>query len=374
MASTALSALLKKERFSDKELALLLSLEDKTECQALYEEAFKRTTAVLGNNIYMRGLIEVSNVCVYDCRYCGIRKHNETLARFTLSQDEILQAAKKSFEAGYRSVALQSGERTDEKFVDFICEALRGIHALSLSMGMKDGCGMTLSFGEQPIETYERWAKASGNRTALRYLLRLETSNPALFNRIHGAGKRRKKLIERYLALGDLRSAGYQIGTGVMIGIPGQTIEDLVSDLRSFEAIDPDMFGMGPYIESEGGDMVGEGMLERDLLLSRTLNMLSVTRLLFPTCNMAAATALEVLIPNGRVLGVLAGCNVLMPNVTPERARKDYRLYRKKADAEKESVPLSVLEESLKTTERVIRKDRLGSSMHFRRRTNLPRD
>ncbi len=159
-----------------------------------------------------------------------------------------------------------------------------------------------------------------------------------------------------------------------MIGIPGQTIEDLVADLRAFETIDPDMFGMGPYIESEGGDMVGEGMLEKDLLLSRTLNMLSVTRLLFPTCNMAAATALEVLVPNGRVLGVLSGCNVLMPNVTPERARKDYRLYRKKADAEKESVPLSTLEESLKVTGRVIRKDRLGSSMHFRRRTNRPRD
>lgn len=374
MASAALTSLLKKERFSDQELALLLSLEEKAECQALYDEAFQRTTAVLGNNLYMRGLIEVSNVCVYDCRYCGIRKHNTALTRFTLSQEEILQAAKKSFEAGYRSVALQSGERTDEKFVEFISEALRGIHALSVSMGIKEGCGMTLSFGEQPIETYERWAEASGNRTALRYLLRLETSNPTLFNRIHGGGKKRKKLIERYLALNDLRSAGYQIGTGVMIGIPGQSIEDLVADLRAFERIDPDMFGMGPYIESEGGDMVGEGMLERNLLLSRTLNMLSVTRLLFPTCNMAAATALEALIPNGRVLGVMAGCNVLMPNVTPERARKDYRLYRKKAEAEKESVPLSILEESLKTTGRVIRKDRLGSSMHFRRRANLPRD
>lgn len=374
MTSVALSALLKKEQFTDKELALLLALEDKDECQALYAEAFRRTTAILGNNIYMRGLIEVSNICVYDCRYCGIRKHNHAIDRYTLSLDEILLAAKKSFDAGYRSVALQSGERSDEQFVSFISDALKAIYALSLSMGIKGGCGMTLSFGEQSLETYERWAQASGNRHALRYLLRLETSNPDLFNRIHGTGKRRKKLIERYLALSDLRQTGYQVGTGVMIGIPGQTIEDLVEDLRAFERIDPDMFGMGPYIESEGGDMVGEGMLELDLLLSRSLNMLSVTRLLFPTCNIAAATALEALIPNGRILGVLAGCNVLMPNVTPEQARKDYRLYRKKTDAEKASVPLSVLEDALKTTGRIIRKDCLGSSMHFRRLANLPRD
>ena len=374
MTSPALLRLLSQEKFTDKDLALLLSLREKEECEALYAEAFARTTKVLGNNLYMRGLIEVSNVCVYDCRYCGIRKHNHTLSRYTLTIDEILSAAKRSFEAGYQSVALQSGERTDKRFVDFITEVLQAIHALSVSMGIKAGCGMTLSFGEQPYETYEKWAEASGNRTALRYLLRLETTNPALFRHIHGDGPKRKTLLERYMALSDLRRAGYQVGTGVMIGIPGQTIEDLVCDIRAFERVDADMFGMGPYIESEGGDMVGEGMLPVTTLLSLSLNMIAATRLVFPTCNMAAATALESLTPNGRILGVLAGCNVLMPNVTPGEARKNYRLYRNKAEAEKEATPLYALEESLQSTGRVIRKDRLGSSVHFRKRLNLPID
>lgn len=374
MKSNALSALLSKTQFTDKELALLLSLENKEECEALYSEAFSRTEKFLGNRIYMRGLIEVSNLCTYDCRYCGIRKHNLSLPRYTLSIDEILTAARKSFSAGYPSIALQSGERSDDKFVDFICEVLEAIHSLSLSMGIKSGCGMTLSFGEQSPQTYERWARACGNRLALRYLLRLETSNPSLFSKIHGNNRRKKTLLARYLALSDLRNAGYQIGTGVMIGLPGQTIDDLVGDLRAFQSVDADMFGMGPYIESEGGDMIGEKTLSVSRLLTQSLNMLAVTRLLFPTCNIAAATALEALVPNGRVLGILAGCNVLMPNMTPSRGRKNYRLYRKKADAEKEQTPLCQLEQAITKTGREIAKNSLGSSVRFRTRFNLPVD
>ena len=251
MTTPALKALLEKTAFTDSDLALLLTLQEPTECRALYDEAYKRTEAVLGNAVYMRGLIEVSNLCVYDCRYCGIRKSNHTLTRYTLTKEEILQAAERSFRAGYYSLALQSGERDDARFVEFIADVLRDLHALSLSMGIQDGCGLTLSFGEQSCETYEYWAKASGNRNALRYLLRLETSNPKLFETIHGHGPRRKTLIERYMALSDLRRTGYQVGTGVMIGIPGQTVEDLVADLRAFERIDADMFGMGPYIDPE---------------------------------------------------------------------------------------------------------------------------
>lgn len=374
MTTPALKALLEKTAFTDSDLALLLTLQEPTECRALYDEAYKRTEAVLANAVYMRGLIEVSNLCVYDCRYCGIRKSNHTLTRYTLTKEEILQAAERSFRAGYYSLALQSGERDDARFVEFIADVLRDLHALSLSMGIQDGCGLTLSFGEQSCETYEYWAKASGNRNALRYLLRLETSNPKLFETIHGHGPRRKTLIERYMALSDLRRTGYQVGTGVMIGIPGQTVEDLVADLRAFERIDADMFGMGPYIESEGGDMHADGMMEKKQLLTLTLNMLAITRLMFPTCNIAAATALESLVPGGRVLGIGAGCNVVMPNLTPTRARVNYRLYRKKTEAEQEQIPLAVLEKDIESTGRRVAKFRLGSSAHFRARFNLAAD
>ena len=374
MTSPALSVLLSKDTFSDTELSVLIALEDPIECQALYSEAFARTEKVLGNAVYMRGLIEVSNLCVYDCRYCGIRKGNHTLPRFTLTKEEILDAAKRSFQAGCYSLALQSGERDDERFIEFIADVLRDLHALSLSMGIENGCGLTLSFGEQSRDTYERWAEASGNRQALRYLLRLETSNPSLFGAIHGLGRRRKTLMERYLALSDLRQSGYQVGTGIMIGIPGQTVEDLVADLRAFERIDADMFGMGPYIESEGGDMHAEGMMEKNRLLTLSLNMLAVTRLMFPTCNIAAATALESLVPNGRLLGISAGCNVIMPNLTPARGRVNYRLYRKKAEAESEQTPLEELEKRIESTGRHVAKFRLGSSVRFRKRFNLAVD
>ena len=134
------------------------------------------------------------------------------------------------------------------------------------------------------------------------------------------------------------------------------------------------MFGIGPYIESEGGDMHADGMMEKTRLLTLTLNMLAVTRLMFPTCNIAAATALESLVPGGRVLGIGAGCNVVMPNLTPTRARVNYRLYRKKTEAEQEQIPLAVLEKDIESTGRHVAKFRLGSSVHFRARFNLAAD
>jgi len=371
MDEARLSHLLSQKHFDDEDCLALLSLTDPHACQCLYREAAERTEKMLGHSLFFRALIEISNLCIYDCRYCGIRKHNFSLKRYSLSIEEILAAARCAFKAGYSCLALQSGERTDAAFVDFICEVLEALHALSVRMGMPQGCGMTLSFGEQTRQTYERWAKASGNRSALRYLLRVETSNPELFNHIHGGGRKRKVLLERYLALQDLREAGYQVGTGVMIGIPGQTLEDLVDDLRAFDWIDPDMFGMGPYIVSEGGDMLDEGMLDTQTLLCRTLNMIAVTRLRFPTCNIAAATALDALVSNGRVLGVQAGCNVLMPNMTPTECRVHYDLYEKKASVDSGEDASLVLETALRKTGRTIDKSLLGSSRHFLERRGL---
>ena len=376
MTTPALKALLEKTAFTDSDLALLLTLQEPTECRALYDEAYKRTEAVLGNAVYMRGLIEVSNLCVYDCRYCGIRKSNHTLTRYMLTKEEILQAAERSFRAGYYSLALQSGERDDARFVEFIADVLRDLHALSLSMGIQDGCGLTLSFGEQSCETYEYWAKASGNRNALRYLLRLETSNPKLFETIHGHGPRRKTLIERYMALSDLRRTGYQVGTGVMIGIPGQSLEDLCRDIRTFQQFDVDMIGMGPYLMSEGGELQEYGQMEPKALLQLALNMIAVTRLVLGPVNIAAATALQAIRDDGRELGVSYGANVVMPNLSPQQYREGYQLYDNKPCINDEPTQCAdCLEKRIASRGRKVGWFMMGSSRRFRERIGLtPRE
>lgn len=375
MSEIPLTELLTQEKFSDDDLARLLRLTDPSDCEKLWREAYDRCTKVHGNNIYFRGLIEVSNVCTYDCRYCGIRKGNRAACRYTLTKEEILEAVRYALEAGYGSVALQSGERDDPKFVDFIEDVLAAAHRLSVQMGIDEGCGMTLSFGEQTLETYRRWARAAGNPNALRYLLRIETSNRALFDHLHESTGKSKTWPARLQALSDLRTAGYQVGTGVMIGIPGQTIEDLVRDIRMFESLDVDMLGMGPYLVSHGGSMVEEGMMDKGPLLTLTRNMLAATRLALPTVNMAAATALETLHSGGRSLAILSGCNVMMPNVTPQRTRASYQLYDNKQGTEATPDSNVALEgELLRTTGRTIGFNRFGSALHFRKRTDRPED
>lgn len=373
MPQKPLAELLKQPSFDDADIVRLLQLDSEEDCQALYREAFDRTTRTHGNYVFFRGLIEISNICTYDCRYCGIRKGNRNAKRYSLTKEEILEAVRYSIRAGYGSIALQSGERDDPKFIDFIEDVIASIHKLSVEMGIADGCGMTLSFGEQTPETYERWAQASGNRNALRYLLRIETSNRTLFEHLHsGQGALQKTWPARIKALKDLRNAGYQVGTGVMIGIPGQTIEDLVKDIRTFESLDVDMLGMGPYLVSHGGDMIEEGMMDKAPLLRLTRNMLATTRLVLPTVNMAAATALETLQNGARSLAVLSGCNVMMPNVTPQRTRASYQLYDNKQGTE--SSPDSnvfIEKEILAVTGREIGFNRFGSSLHFRKRTGV---
>lgn len=368
-----LESVLAKDTFTDEDLLAFLSLTDTECCARLWREAYDRTTRVHGNALWFRGLIEISNYCIYDCRYCGIRKGNHQAQRYTLTPDEIVEAARYAVRVGYGSVALQAGERTDEKFIAFVEDVLRRIHRMSIEEGIPEGCGVTLSFGEQTEETYERWAQAAGNRKALRYLLRIETSNLELFNYLHsGKGGAQKTWPARLEALATLRKLGYQVGTGVMIGIPGQSLEDLVRDIRTFESLDADMLGMGPYLVSHGGDMVADGMMQKDALLTLTRNMLSATRLALPTVNMAAATALETLVAGGRTLGVLSGCNVIMPNVTPQRTRASYQLYDNKQGTESEPDSNVMLEQELEAiTGRVIGRHRFGSSLHFRNRNGL---
>lgn len=327
----SLETLLKQTVFSDEEIVYLLGLKDEQDCRALQKAAYERTTELMGSNVYYRGLIEVSNICTSDCRYCGIRKDNHSVPRFEMTKEEIVGCAKFAADHGYGSICLQAGERNDPKFIEFIADALRAIHAETISEQLPNGVGITLSLGDQTKEVYEYWAQSSGNRDNLRYLARFETSNHELFDFLHHTPKKKNKHLEHRLqCLQWLRECGYQVGTGVMIGIPGQTLHDLCADIRLFQKIDADMIGMGPYLMSEGADLKEIGQMEAKQLFRLTLNMIAVTRLVLGNINIAAATALQVLDPEGREKGIEHGANVIMPNLTPLCYRGDYQLYDKK--------------------------------------------
>ncbi len=323
-----LKELLKKTDFTNEEIIFLLGLKDPEQCKLLQEEAYRRTTALMGNKVYYRGLIECSNICTSNCRYCGIRKDNHQVRRYEMPKQEIIDQAVWAARNGYASICLQAGERRDEKFISFIEECLREIHKQTVSDVLPDGVGVTLSLGEQTKEVYERWAVASGNRSNLRYLARFETSNADLFSMLHSAkGKYEKILDHRLECLKYLKECGYQVGTGVMIGIPGQTLKDLCMDIRMFQQVDADMIGMGPYLMSEEADLESLGQMENKALFQLSLNMIAVTRLVMGNINIAAATALQVLHPEGREIAIEYGCNVIMPNLSPTKFREGYQLY-----------------------------------------------
>ena len=288
--------------------------------QTLREAARRVKLQTVGSHIYLRGLIEYSNRCQKNCYYCGIRAENKAVNRYTVSEDEVLQAAEFAYQNGFGSIVLQSGERQDEDFIRSITTLLEKITKMS-----HGALGITLSLGEQTLDTYRRWKEAG----ASRYLLRIETSNPALYAQLHPADHRHSV---RLKALESLREANYMVGTGVMIGLPGQTPLDLANDLKFFRDHDIDMIGMGPYIEHHDTPLYARKdevpSLEERYELS--LNMLALLRLVMPTVNMAASTAMASLSPKGREEALRIAANVVMPNITPFAYRPNYFLYENK--------------------------------------------
>lgn len=364
-----LDKILSSGSFSDGDIVYLLSLREEKEVRALAKRAFDETTRQVGENVYFRGLIEVSNICTLNCRYCGIRRANHALNRYEMKKEEIVELALWAANHGLGNICLQSGERQDEKFVDFISECLKEIHRKTVSERLPNGLGITLSLGDQEKNVYERWAEASGNQQQLRYLARFETSNERLFDFLHSAKGKSKTLDRRLRALKDLRKCGYQVGTGVMIGIPGQTLEDLCADIRLFEELGIDMLGMGPYLRSDGGELLKYGQMEPRELLQLSLNMIAVARLVLKDVNIAAATALDVLDSNGRAKAINFGANVLMPNLTQAKYKSGYQLYDHKPSVEKEAS--SVLEKVVQDvlgSHRKIAWNLSGSSPHWRKR------
>lgn len=361
---TILDDILKKDDLNRDNIVTLLSLDDPAEIEKLFKAAYKVKLKHVGNTVWLRGLIELSNICTKDCYYCGIRKSNRNVERFTVDFDEVVREAVWINEHRYGSLVMQSGERSDEKFVDTVEALLKEIHNRT-----GNTLGVTLSLGEQTLETYEKWHAAGAHR----YLLRIESTNRDIFNAIH-PNDDLHNYDTRLECLRRLRKAGYQVGTGVMQGLPGQTMTDLANDVMFFKDIDIDMVGMGPYIphnDTPLGKEIGQyNEKQKEDAVTLGLKMIAVTRIALKDVNIASTTALQALSPSGREHGLLAGANVLMPNVTDTKFRSGYQLYNDKpAINENADESRLALEKSIERIGEKIGYDLQGNSTHWKKRT-----
>ena len=348
--------ILGKQELSKTDLVALLDCRDTTEAE-LFRHSRQLRDATIGNGVHMRGLIEISNVCIKDCLYCGIRKSNSQAQRYELNDEEIVEAAIFAYRNHYGSVVLQGGERHDPAFILRIERLVREIKHLS-----NQRLGITLSLGEQTEDTYRRWFDAGAHR----YLLRIETSNESLYRKIHPAGQLHD-FHTRLECIRSLQRCGYQTGTGVMIGLPFQTTGDLADDLLFLKSMDIDMVGMGPYLEHRDTPLwrYREALPSQQERLRLGLHMVSCLRLLMPDINIAATTALQAIDPEGREKALEIGANVIMPNITPLGNRGNYRLYENKPGMDESTRRLM---ESVKQSGCEIQLDTWGDSLHFQNR------
>lgn len=332
---------------------------DAAAVQRLFDAAYRRKVETVGESVYLRGLIEISNICRKNCLYCGIRSGNNAPARYELTDDEVMECAKFAFDAGYGSLVIQGGERQDKRFVSRITTLLERIKGLSSERPL----GITLSLGEQSEETYSRWFEAGAHR----YLLRIESSDEQLYSKIHPQdGLHTYK--SRMDSLISLKKVGYQVGTGVMIGLPFQTLEHLADDLIFFRDFDIDMCGMGPYLEHSQTPLwpYRSELLPESERFTLSLKMVALLRLLMPDINIAATTAMQVLHPEGREMAVMAGANIIMPNMTLQQVRSDYQIYENKPGVEDDAaISKSKLEEFLSKKRIPIGLNQWGDSLHF---------
>ncbi len=343
----------------DKAMMLkLIQTEDKEQLAQLYKAAYDMKMKHVGNKVYYRGIIEFSNICSKDCYYCGIRKSNDKVSRFHMTEDEIIECADLAWKMNYGSLVIQGGERRDEAFVEYIVRLLQKIKDHS-----NGELGITLSLGEQSRDVYRRWYEAGAHR----YLLRIESSDPELYRTLHPEDH---DFDERFDCLKNLRAEGYQVGTGVMIGLPGQSYEQLVDDIIFFKENDIDMIGMGPYIvhpDTPLAARVKDFDKERQLQLG--LKMIALTRLYLKDVNIASTTALQALHHEGREFGLQAGANIIMPNITHTKYRDSYKLYDgKPCTDENATMCRACLEGRIGTIGEDIGYGEWGDSPHFKKR------
>ena len=292
-----------------EEFRVIMETASKEEMDYLASTAREVADSIYGKNVYVRGLIEFTNYCRNDCYYCGIRRSNKEAERYRLTEEQIMECCQMGYELGFRTFVLQGGE--DPYFTDDrICEIIRNIK------NRYEDCAITLSIGEKSRASYERYFEAGADR----YLLRHETANECHYRKLHPA---ELSLENRKRCLWNLKEIGYQVGAGFMVGTPGQTMETLYEDIRFIKELQPHMVGIGPFIPQHSTPFKGEkaGTLEE------TLKLLSIIRLIHPKVLLPATTALGTIHPMGREKGILAGANVVMPNLSPVSVRKKYELY-----------------------------------------------
>ncbi|HNX74699.1 MAG TPA: [FeFe] hydrogenase H-cluster radical SAM maturase HydE [Candidatus Rifleibacterium sp.] len=304
-----------------EEIEQLLGLEKPEELEKLFAAAYAVKTRFVGRVAWFRGLVEMSNICSKDCYYCGIRRSNTHTDRYLIPEEDVIKSAVWAWQAEYGSAVLQAGERSDPEFIAMVERIISEIR-----LRTNGELGLTLSLGEQSEETYRRWFAAGAHR----YLLRIETSNPELYRKLHPADH---SYDERLECLNRLRRAGFMVGTGVMVGLPFQNLRHLAEDVMFFKGQDVDMIGMGPYIYHNDTPLAAHRSaweIPTPKLLNLGLKMIAVTRLVLRDVNIASTTALQALQDNGRELGLLAGANVIMPNTTETQYRANYQLYENK--------------------------------------------
>lgn len=301
--------LYKEHALTKEEWIFLLEHRTKEDAEYLFSLAREQQKKYFGNRIYTRGLIEFTNICRNNCYYCGIRGGNPNVERYRLTMEQILECAASGYELGFRTFVLQGGEDLYYQDADIveIVQTIKNIYP---------DCAITLSIGEKSYESYKKYFDAGADR----YLLRHETANESHYRRLHPA---ELSLKHRKQCLFHLKEIGYQVGCGFMVGSPGQTSECLAEDMLFIAELQPQMVGIGPFIPHHDTPFAEEqaGTLEL------TLFMLGLLRLTIPNLLLPATTALGTIAPDGREKGILAGANVVMPNLSPVGVRKKYELY-----------------------------------------------
>ncbi len=332
LMKTLVDILEANHRLDNDQLAALLTTNDHQVVGYLYRRARAVAQEQYGTGIYLRGLIELSNVCRNDCLYCGIRRSNRHVERYTLTPEQVLDCCEQGYRLGFRTFVLQGGEWGDERaqwVADIVSDMRR----------RWPDCAITLSLGEHSREVYALWRECGADR----YLLRHETHNAAHYARLHPA---EMSLAQRLQCLDWLKELGYQVGTGIMVGSPGQTIAHLVEDVQFIGQFRPHMVGLGPFIAQHDTPLGDQPNGTVDM----TTRLYSIIRLMLPTALIPSTTALATLSPQGRLQGILAGANVVMPNLSPADQRANYALYDGKASAGTEAAEgLRQLEAQLHT-------------------------
>ena len=327
---TIIDKLCQEHTLNAEEYRLLLLCQDAEANAYLQQKAQQTALDRFGNAVFIRGLIEISNRCRNNCLYCGIRKSNTMVSRYSLSRETILSCCREGYALGFRTFVLQGGEDVSQTD-DWVTETVA-----SIRQEFPD-CAITLSLGEKSKESYLRFFNAGANR----YLLRHETFNETHYGNLHPSDMSREYRLQ---CLEWLKEIGYQTGPGIMVGSPGQTINHLVEDLLFIERFQPEMIGIGPFIPHADTPYAHEPAGSIEL----TLKLISIFRLMHPSALIPATTALASLSSNGRERGILAGANVVMPNLSPSSVREKYTLYNHKAAFGSEAAEgLKLLEEQL---------------------------